>query len=667
VQRGPAGNQTLSFDVFDTALTRTWFQPSDLFLAVGRELRAAGIYRGEAEHWADERIGAERRLRRALPHTHEEIGLTAIYERLAATLGWPEELRQRALETELAVERAAIRPIATTRAALIAAQSAQRPVIFMSDTYFEQPFVLELLRDSGIEIAADAVYTSLACGRTKRTGTLFNQVLAERGLSPIDLHHTGDNAQADVAAARRIGVQATLFETQIPTRYESRLYEPDSRWPRLLRSAAAGAARAARLSGAPRDARHRLIFETGANVAGPLLTGYVLWVLAEARRRGIARLYFLSRDGQVLQRIAARLNDWLGWGLDLRYLYGSRQALFLPAITQLDDSARAWLFEDAPRASLRALLARADLAPEHEAAWLERAGFGAASWDQPLGSAGAERFRAMSRQADYIQAVEASARARRVLLLAYLEQEGCFEGGRCALVDIGWRGRLQRCLAQVLSATPRPAPALIGFYFGLAERPQSALAGELVAFASASLPNAALLETFVKADHGSVLGFTQDEDDRLVPLLSDSLDQEALDWGIRCQQQGVLEFVDVLLSDLKPDDVAVDVLVGYLRARGRDVFDLFSHFPTPAEAEAFGSLRHAADQTHSRAVDTAPVLARSLLLQLMVQRHQAIESRTIWPEGSIARSLPGELTRRAMQGAWQTRRRLAAALRGRPR
>jgi FMN phosphatase YigB (HAD superfamily) len=661
VQR--ATSPTLSFDVFDTTVTRIWFRPSDLFLAAGQRLVQAGHFDGSPERWAELRVEVEQQLRRTMRDS-EEIGLDGIYDRLAERLDWPDQRRDQAMQIELAAERAAIRPIGTTHAALNAALSSRSPVIFLSDTYFEQSFVVELLRQSGVVVPPETVYTSLARGRTKRTGTLFTDVLADRGLPPGDLHHTGDNVATDIAAAKRLGVHATLFEAQRPTRYEQQLYAPQPSWPRLLCAGAAGAARAARLAGSESDARLRTVYETGANVAAPLLTGYVLWVLTEAHRRGLPRLYFLSRDGQVLQAIAARLNAWLGWNIDLRYLYASRQALFLPAVTSLDDTARAWLFEDAPESTLRAIFARADLTPESHAQWLQSVGFGESAWEAPLGESGGARLRALSHESYFTAAVEASAAARRKLLLGYLHQEGCLDGSPFALVDIGWRGRLQRCLARVMRSLPeRSVPAPIGFYFGLAEKPEASSAGELVSFSSGLLPNAALLETFVKADHGSVLGFVQQAAGVIEPELRAAFDQEGIEWGVRLQQAGILAFVDTLLAALAPADTDTDLLMRYLGQRGREVFDSFSQFPTPAEGAAYGSLTHAADQTHSHAVATAPRLDSSTLLHLMLRSHHAVEDQTIWPEGSIARSLRRSWSRRLLQGAWKTRRSVAAALR----
>ena len=62
-------------------------------------------------------------------------------------------------------------------------------------------------------------------------------------------------------------------------------------------------------------------------VFGPVLCGFVIWVLKEAQRRGIRTLYFLSRDGWMMAEAAKRLCGALGVRMEIRYLYCSRLSL----------------------------------------------------------------------------------------------------------------------------------------------------------------------------------------------------------------------------------------------------------------------------------------------------------------------------------------------------
>lgn len=63
------------------------------------------------------------------------------------------------------------------------------------------------------------------------------------------------------------------------------------------------------------------------DVVAPCYVAYVKWVLSDARKRGIERLYFLSRDGYILMKIAENMEHE---GIVLRYLFLSRRSLYLP-------------------------------------------------------------------------------------------------------------------------------------------------------------------------------------------------------------------------------------------------------------------------------------------------------------------------------------------------
>lgn len=56
--------------------------------------------------------------------------------------------------------------------------------------------------------------------------------------------------------------------------------------------------------------------DVAAGVAAPALAGCAVWLLREAQVRGVRRLRFLSRDGQVLCEMARRIAPRLGINLD---------------------------------------------------------------------------------------------------------------------------------------------------------------------------------------------------------------------------------------------------------------------------------------------------------------------------------------------------------------
>ncbi|MEW6249037.1 MAG: HAD family hydrolase, partial [Planctomycetota bacterium] len=81
-------------------------------------------------------------------------------------------------------------------------------LIFVTDNYLDLADVHELLRRHGLAEFFAAGYCSSTLLRTKRTGRLFEVVVAAEGLRPDELLFVGDNVYSDVAAPRRLGIDA---------------------------------------------------------------------------------------------------------------------------------------------------------------------------------------------------------------------------------------------------------------------------------------------------------------------------------------------------------------------------------------------------------------------------------------------------------------------------
>ena len=98
-----------SFDVFDTALTRIWAKPTDLFWELGNHLKHDGLITISPEVWSQLRIEAEGRARQG--STTNEVTLQEIYDRLAESLNWSEIDSKKAMHNEIQLERASLRPV----------------------------------------------------------------------------------------------------------------------------------------------------------------------------------------------------------------------------------------------------------------------------------------------------------------------------------------------------------------------------------------------------------------------------------------------------------------------------------------------------------------------------------------------------------------------------
>jgi FMN phosphatase YigB (HAD superfamily) len=622
--------------VFDTLITRCLWRPEDGFVLLGHRLRRAGLFRRTPEEFARLRIDAEATLRR-VPGT-EEVQLAAIHAALAAPCGWNGADAQAAAALELATEEATIRPVAANAAILARLLTEGAEVALVSDTYLDRAALIGLLRCAGIGVPAARVFASAAHGATKRTGRLFGVVAAAAGIAPERILHRGDHPGSDVAVPRLMGIRAELSATAAVTRHEATLHAATAGHAPLLRSLLAGGARAARLSTDQQDAHRRVLWNVGTGVAGPLLTGFVLWILHEARASGVTRLYFVARDGQVLLRIAEILLARLGWPIECRYLLGSRQAWHLPALDEIDEAALSWLAADAEREPLGSVLARAELEAGQVAGALARHGLG--PLDRP---APAARLRALMRDAEVAPLIRAAAARRREAALGYLGQEGLLDDERALMVDLGWHGRLQRSLQRLvdLGAEGGRTTQVSGLYFALRSRPEGIAPQRMRAYLDAPealrLLNPVLLELFCAADHGTVRRYRLGAGGRYEAELAAPVDRPVLAWGLDALQGGILAFAREFAAALDlADHVGTEAWIGLLRDGGLAAYQGFRREPDAAEAEAFGAFPHADGQAHQVWTDCAPRVGALMRLRLGLGLRAAGYGGH-WPEASVRR------------------------------
>lgn len=98
-----------SFDVFETSLVRVWAKPIDLFWELGEQLRQQKLIEISADSWQQMRIKAESAAREV--SETKEVSVEQIYQQLARLLGWSTTQAQQAMDKEIALELASLRPV----------------------------------------------------------------------------------------------------------------------------------------------------------------------------------------------------------------------------------------------------------------------------------------------------------------------------------------------------------------------------------------------------------------------------------------------------------------------------------------------------------------------------------------------------------------------------
>ena len=526
-----------SFDVFDTVITRLWALPQDLFMALGERAQQAGWFTLEPSVFALQRVDAESAARRRVPGA--EVGLDEIYAELGHRYGWSEQLLQRLTAAELELELACSQQVPVAAARLAKNREAGHRIAFISDTYLPEDFVRQLLLKAGLWKDGDALWVSQTHRCSKAGSGLFAKV-RDVMPEPADWIHWGDNSHSDVAVPRSMGIAAEAFEDGRLNRFETVVRGKGPKGYGM--SKLAGVMRLARLQSVRDDDRHKTIWKISTDVVGPLLFGFVHWCLQCSQRRGLKRLYFVARDGQILQRIAERIVKHWSYDIECKYLCGSRQAWHPAGMTRLVEQELAWILPPTRFLSVQQAFERVGVDPANHVGVLARHGFSLDKITENLDSLARQRLKTCILEECIVTAAETRSAVKRELLQAYLQQEGVLDDDKFAIVDIGWSGNLQNSLSRVLVAAGHRTTNITGFYFGLLEQGYSTqsvagLPGQTKlaywnAFAGPDDPlwrqNLALFECFTAADHGSVIGFEKVAR-KIAPILASEKNRRALD------------------------------------------------------------------------------------------------------------------------------------------
>ncbi|MFD2012931.1 HAD-IA family hydrolase [Acinetobacter vivianii] len=86
-----------------------------------------------------------------------------------------------------------------------------KKVIVISDMYHSYEDLSQLLIKNEFH-AFEHLYVSSCYGKTKKKGTLFEQVFQDLQVKPQDIVHIGDNKKGDFRTPAKLGIQAILYK-----------------------------------------------------------------------------------------------------------------------------------------------------------------------------------------------------------------------------------------------------------------------------------------------------------------------------------------------------------------------------------------------------------------------------------------------------------------------
>lgn len=294
----------VSFDVFDTLLLRPFDDPKSVFYLVGEALHCPSFTRY--------RVLAEKQARKeSMEKTgFNEVTLEEIYQKLSRYVAFD---IHRAMELEQQTELALLQANPYMMQVYQMAVELGKTIIAVTDMYLPGAVIREALEKNGYT-QIQRVFLSQECGFSKRSGRLFPYVREQMGQDKKYLH-MGDNYAADLVQAKQAGFDTRYYPNS------NRLGNPHrcADLTALMGSAYRGVVNNRLCCGAYKENQY---FEYGYAYAGFYVLGYCVWIHERVKAKGIQKLLFLSRDGDILQKVYQKLYP----EEETEYVYWSRAA-----------------------------------------------------------------------------------------------------------------------------------------------------------------------------------------------------------------------------------------------------------------------------------------------------------------------------------------------------
>ena len=629
--------RVISFDVFDTLIVRKVASPRDVFLHLATPAPFSD-WQLDAGELASLRQQAENEARRrgVVACGSSEVTLHEIHAVLAELLKRAASDVPAMVQAERLVERALCVAHPYLRTQFERAIADGKAVWCVSDTYHESTFLMELLGGCGFVLDGVQVVSSADARLSKGEGKLLVALAREASVEPGDVLHIGDHESADFTIPTRQGFVA--------------VHHP---WAasRSTDRAAHGAGDAIALGLAQIGSRTiepavPFWWRFGYSVAGPLLSGFALWLHERFKEDGISRAYFLLRDGEIILNVyRAILGDTASPQVML--LDSSRRAFTMPALTSGNASITSQLMACENARPAREFLERVGLRAADFKASFRVVGLSPDEIVAEADTTAMTKMLSLFGRRDVIDALLARSASERRLLMRFLAQEGVLTSGRIALVDIGWNGTIQKALAACASIEKVPLD-MHGYYLGTLPPIVQDLAGSTargflfdrglpLENAHAVMQLRQLVEFICTTTRGSLRGFRADGD-RIVPVHAPVDHPESQRPHVAALQAGAIAFARGLAQERQvfgAQPISADAAIRHL---ARTILD-----PTAEEASFIGDIRHGDGQGSDRlralaAFSPGPFTHESLL------RDSAL---SYWPTGLMARREPAALALRA--------------------
>ena len=550
-----------SFDIFDTLITRKVATPKGIFVLmkdiINQSPQFADLPNDVKTNFFNYRTNSEFYLRQINNQWNDgkDISLDMIYNHIQHTYFLTNEQTQAIKELEIQLELDNIIPIKENIEKLKVLLEKGKRVVLISDMYLPEYIIKEMLLKCDPVLCQVKLYLSSTLGFMKTKQALFHYVKEQENVEFREWTHMGDNKFADFFCARKLGIKAVLYPYVKFKEYEKSLLVANSQ--NSFVQISLGCAKNIRLNKFPNDEKAQL----GASLAGPILFPYIYWLLDQAQKRGIERLYFIARDGYILKLIADLIIKENNLPIKTKYIYGSRKAWRISALN-LDDDELYRQFIQFTMYEPKKVNQAFGLTKEEFLSIL------------PKNLHNYSTHKPDNRLAEYLYenkdvlkfAIEKN-KAQKECVINYLKNTIDCTDDKFAFVDLDGSGLTQNCLARLMNNFYDKN--IKSFYYAVTPACCRSLNLEKYYYYTLKRGNMGnMLELLTRAPHGQTLKYA-DKNEDYKPILEQIDVENFKAWGFDNYINGMLEYCNLLNQNkykyIQLDNqVILDIYINYL-------------------------------------------------------------------------------------------------------
>lgn len=550
-----------SFDIFDTLITRKVATPKGIFVLmkdiINQSPQFADLPNDVKTNFFNYRTNSEFYLRQINNQWNDgkDISLDMIYNHIQHTYFLTNEQTQAIKELEIQLELDNIIPIKENIEKLKVLLEKGKRVVLISDMYLPEYIIKEMLLKCDPVLCQVKLYLSSTLGFMKTKQALFHYVKEQENVEFREWTHMGDNKFADFFCARKLGIKAVLYPYVKFKEYEKSLLVANSQ--NSFVQISLGCAKNIRLNKFPNDEKAQL----GASLAGPILFPYIYWLLDQAQKRGIERLYFIARDGYILKLIADLIIKENNLPIKTKYIYGSRKAWRISALN-LDDDELYRQFIQFTMYEPKKIPQAFGLTKEEFLSILPKKlhNYSTSKPDKCLAEY-------LYNNKDVLKFAIEKNKAQKNCVINYLKNTIDCTDDKFAFVDLDGSGLTQNCLARLMNNFYDKK--IKSFYYAVTPACCRSLNLEKYYYYTLKRGNMGnMLELLTRAPHGQTLKYAN-QDKNFEPILEQIDVTNFKAWGFDSYISGILEYCNLLNQNkykyIQLDNqVILDIYINYL-------------------------------------------------------------------------------------------------------